>query len=239
MKKTLFTVLALAALISTAAAQENTLTPKEKQAGWKLLFDGKTTNGWHSYGKKDVAPIWQVKNGAIELVPGKDHPGEPGGNDLTTNDEYENFELTYQWKISPGGNSGLIFMVHESPEYKMPYLTGVEEQVLDDARHPDGKIDKHRAGDLYDLVAAPKQAANAVGTWNTGVISKKNNHVTMWLNGTKTAEITVGAPEWKKLVAGSNFYKTWKGFAAYPKGHIVLQDHGLAVWYRNVKVRQL
>ncbi len=238
MKKTFLTALAFGALLVTASAQENTLTSKEKKAGWKLLFDGKTTDGWHSYLKKDAGTLWQVNDGALELTPTADKVGHPSGNDLVTNDEYENFELSYQWKISEGGNSGLIFSVHEDPQFSEPYLTGLEMQVLDDTRHPDGKIAKHNSGDLYDLIKAPKLAVKPVGEWNTAIISKKDGHLVLWLNGVKTAETTIGSPEWDAQLANSKF-KTWKGFAAYAKGSIALQDHGNKVWYRDIKIRQL
>ncbi|PUZ27631.1 protein of unknown function [Chitinophaga costaii] len=238
MIKNFILLLAMGALLGTASAQHNTLTSKEKKQGWTLLFDGKTTTGWHAYLSKDAGTHWQVVDGALQLTPDAEHAGRPSGNDLVTNDEYENFELEYQWKISEGGNSGLIFSVHEDPQYKEPYLTGLEMQVLDDSKHPDGKIAKHNSGDLYDLAQAPKLATKPVGEWNTAKLSKKNGHLQLWLNGVKTADVTIGSPEWNTMLANSKF-KTWKGFAAYPKGSIALQDHGHEVWYRDIKIRQL
>ncbi|WP_143304617.1 3-keto-disaccharide hydrolase [Chitinophaga vietnamensis] len=238
MKKIMMTA-ALAAFVgaSAFAQQPNALTAKEKKEGWKLLFDGKTTNGWHTYLQSTASPAWEVKDGALELDQEAKKKGAPGG-DLVTNDEYENYELSLQWKISEGGNSGIIFSVHEDPEFKATYLTGPEMQVLDDDKHPDGKIVKHNAGDLYDLKKSAKKAVKPVGQWNTAKIIKKDGHLTLILNGVKTVETTMGTPEWDELVANSKF-KTWKGFGKYSKGHIALQDHGDKVWYRDIKIKTL
>jgi len=222
---------------SAMAQQVNTLSSKEKKEGWKLLFDGKTTKGWHTYLQKDVSPAWKVVDGALELDPEAKKSGAPGG-DLVTDGEYENFELSVQWKISEGGNSGIIFMSHEDPEYKQTYLTGPEMQVLDDAKHPDGKITKHNSGDLYDLKKSTQNAVKPVGEWNTAKIRKNNNQLTLWLNNVETVNVTIGSDEWKELLANSKF-KTWPGFAKFSKGHISLQDHGNKVWYRDIKIHVL
>ncbi|RFS22663.1 DUF1080 domain-containing protein [Chitinophaga silvatica] len=240
MKKIIMGALMLGAVISTQAvnAQKlNTLSSKEKKQGWKLLFDGTSTNGWHSYNQSSASPAWKVVDGAIALDQSAKKNGAPGG-DLVTNDEYENYEFTIDWKISEAGNSGVIFSVHEDPSLSQSYLTGPEMQVLDDDKHPDGKNIKHNAGDLYDMIQAPKRMAKPVGQWNTAKIIKKDGHLTLWLNGTKTAETTMGTPEWDALVAGSKF-KNWKEFGKYQKGRIALQDHGNDVWYRNIKIREL
>ena len=232
--------LLMGALITTSVSAQkvNTLSSKEKKEGWKLLFDGKTTTGWHTYLQKDVSPAWTVTDGALQLDPAKQKEGGAPHGDLVTNDEYENFELTLQWKISEGGNSGIIFGVHEDPQFKQTYLTGPEMQVLDDAKHPDGKISKHNSGDLYDLKKAPQNPAKPVGEWNQAKILKKDGKVTLWLNGVETASVTIGSDEWKDLLAHSKF-KTWPGFAQYAKGHIALQDHGNMVWYRDIKIHVL
>ncbi|NLR61742.1 DUF1080 domain-containing protein [Chitinophaga polysaccharea] len=240
MKKLILGALTVGALITTSAVkaqQLNTLSAKEKKQGWVLLFDGTSTKGWHTYGKTEASPAWGVTDGAIGLDQAAKKNGAPGG-DLVTNEEYENYELSLQWKISEGGNSGIIFSVHEDPSLGQTYLSGPEMQVLDDAKHSDGKIPKHNSGDLYDLIKAPKLAAKPVGQWNTARILKKDGHLTLWLNGVKTAETTMGTPEWDALVAKSKFHD-WKAFGKYPKGHIALQDHGNDVWYRNIKIRVL
>lgn len=236
--KHIIPVLALSLIsLSTSAQELNTLTAKEKKAGWKLLFNGTNTEGWHTYLQKDASAAWKVQDGALALDQEAKKNGAPGG-DLVTNEEYENYELTMEWKISEGGNSGIIFGVHEDPQFKATYLTGPEMQVLDDAKHPDGKITKHNSGDLYDLKKSEKYAAKPVGEWNLVKIRKKDGKLTFWLNGVKTVETTMASEEWKALVAGSKF-KNWKSFGEYAKGHIALQDHGNEVWYRNVKIHVL
>jgi hypothetical protein len=236
--KHIIPVLALSLIsLSTSAQELNTLTAKEKKAGWKLLFNGTNTEGWHTYLQKDASTAWKVQDGALALDQEAKKNGAPGG-DLVTNEEYENYELTMEWKISEGGNSGIIFGVHEDPQFKATYLTGPEMQVLDDAKHPDGKITKHNSGDLYDLKKSEKYAAKPVGEWNLVKIRKKDGKLTFWLNGVKTVETTMTGEEWKTLVAGSKF-KNWKSFGEYAKGHIALQDHGNEVWYRNIKIHLL
>lgn len=233
--KYIIPVLALSLLTASVSAQVNTLSSKEKKAGWKLLFNGKDTEGWHTYLKAPSSAGWKIEDGA--LTPDKEAAGGHGA-DLVTNDEYENYELTLEWKISEGGNSGIIFGVHEDPKFGQTYLTGPEMQVLDDAKHPDGKITKHNSGDLYDLKKSEKNAVKPVGEWNAVKIVKKDGHLTFWLNGVKTVETTMGSDEWNQLVAGSKF-KSWSDFGKYAKGHIALQFHGDIVWYRNVKIHVL
>jgi hypothetical protein len=236
--KHLIPVLALGLLTMSASAQElNTLTSKEKKAGWKLLFDGTDLKGWHAYLQAGKTPAWKVVDGAVVADQEAKKNGAAEG-DLTTDAEYENYELTLEWKISEGGNSGIIFGVKEDPKYSQTYLTGPEMQVLDDAKNEDGKNLKHNSGDLYDLIKAPSLATKPVGEWNQVKILKKNNHLTLWLNGVKTAETTIGTPEWDALVANSKFRK-WEAFGKFAKGHIALQDHGFEVSYRNIKIREL
>jgi hypothetical protein len=195
------------------------------------LFDGKTTNGWHSYLKSGPG-AWSVVDGALQL-----DPGAPGQGDLITNNEYENFELKLEWKIAPGGNSGIIFGVHEDPKFDETYLTGIEMQILDDAKAEDNKLADHRAGSLYDM-RAPAYPAKPAGEWNKVTIKKLDGHLTFWLNGKKVIETQIGSPEWQQMLNKSKF-KTWKGFAAYPKGHIALQDHGAVVSFKNITIKEL
>ncbi|RPD39201.1 3-keto-disaccharide hydrolase [Chitinophaga barathri] len=239
MKRLLASTLLLGLLAGSTATYAQggpSLSSKEKKDGWKLLFDGKTTTGWRGYQRQD-AGAWKVQDGALFLDTDAKKAGAAGG-DLITDGEYENYELELQWKISEGGNSGIIFGVHEDPKYKATYATGPEMQVLDDDKHSDGKIRKHNSGELYDLIAAPARYAKPVGEWNTAKIIKKDGKLTLIFNGHKTAETTMGTEEWNQLVGGSKF-KTWEGFGKYPKGHIALQDHGDKVWYRNIKIREL
>jgi len=232
---TFATCLALSACASSSTAAPpaavNTLSAKEKSAGWQLLFDGKDLNGWRGYKTAGPPPKWKVEGDAITLT-------ETGGVDLMTNDEFGDFELSIDWKISQKGNSGIIYLVKEAPEAKQTYETGPEMQVLDNDGHADGKLPSHRAGALYDIVVPAKDAAKPVGEWNTARIELKKGHITHWLNGVKMAESSYGDDAWRKAVAGSKF-KTMPLFGLATTGHIALQDHGDRVWYRNIKIRKL
>ena len=164
-------------------------------------------------------------------------PKAPNQGDLITDKEYENYELSLQWKIAEGGNSGIIFGVHEDPKFDATYLTGIEMQILDDAKAEDNKLATHRAGALYDM-RAPSHPAKPAGEWNKVKIRKQNGHLTFWLNGNKVIDTQIGSPEWKEMLDKSKF-KTWKGFAAYPKGHIALQDHGAVVSFKDITIKEL
>lgn len=217
----------------------NTLSDAEKSAGWQLLFDGTSKNGWHIYNKKSDGAAWKVVDGALTLdsnyrVDGK----RAGGGDMVTDSAYDNFELSLEWKIGPGGNSGIIFYVAEAPKYEQTYHTGPEMQVLDNAAHSDASIEKHRAGDLYDLISSSPQMVKPVGEWNHVQIIANNGSLEFHLNGTKVMSTTIWDDNWKKMIAASKF-KQWKDFGTYKKGHIALQDHGDPVWYRNIKIRKL
>lgn len=221
-----------------SAPPENTLTDQEKKDGWESLFDGTTTNGWHLYGGNPVDPAWKAEDGTIRLDASIEKVGN-GSRDIVTDNEYENFDLKYDWKIDTAGNSGLIFLIHEdSTKYKQTYYTGPEMQVLDNERHPDSKIIKHRAGDLYDLISSSKETVKPALEWNTAEIKVENGKLDLYLNGTNVVSTTLWDDNWKKLVAGSKF-KGMKEFGTFKKGRIGLQDHGNNVWYRNIKLRKL
>jgi hypothetical protein len=164
-------------------------------------------------------------------------PDAPGQGDLVTDKEYENYDLKLEWKIAEGGNSGIIFGVHEDPAFSATYLTGIEMQILDDAKAEDNKRATHLAGALYDM-QAPSTPAKPAGEWNQVEIKKQNGHLTFWLNGKVVIETQIGSPEWDKMLRKSKF-KNWKGFAAYPKGHIALQDHGAVVSFKNITIEEL
>ena len=152
--------------------------------------------------------------------------------------EYENFDLKYSWKIAKNGNSGVMFLVHEAKEYDAPYLTGPEMQVLDNDGHPDGKIHKHRSGDLYDLIASSSEPVHAVGEWNDAEIKLDHGKLDLYLNGVNVVSTTMWDANWDALVKGSKF-KQWPSFAKSRSGHIDLQDHHCDVWFRNLKIKTL
>ncbi len=221
-------------------AMNNTLTEDEKKDGWQLLFDGATTSGWHKYGNSPVGAAWKVADGTLSLeTSDKEDWQIRNGGDIVTDNEYDNFELSLEWKIDTSGNSGIIFYVFEdSAKYKWPWNTGMEMQVLDNSGHPDAKIPKHRAGDLYDLIACSKETVKPALEWNKVGIKSVNGKLDFFLNGENVVSTTLWDDNWKKLVAGSKF-KDMPGFGTFKKGKIGLQDHGNKVWYRNIKIRKL
>lgn len=217
----------------------NRLTDEEKNAGWQLLFDGTSKSNFHVFNKKSDGSAWQVADGALQLDTTNIKDGKiTGGGDLVTNEEYESFDLKLEWKIAPGGNSGILFYVQEGPSFGETYHTGPEMQVLDNAAHPDAKITKHRAGDLYDLITSSPETVKPAGEWNQVEVISNKGALEFHLNGTKVLSTTMWDDNWKKMIAASKF-KQWKGFGTYKKGRIALQDHGNSVWYRNIKIKKL
>ncbi|MEP0368250.1 MAG: family 16 glycoside hydrolase [Cyclobacteriaceae bacterium] len=221
---------------------QNKLTDKEKSDGWKLLFDGKTTNGIRNFKSEKLGKKWQARNGALVFV-GKDAnaagwQAADGGDIIITDKPYKNFEFSIDWKISEGGNSGIIYNVLEDDQFEYVWHTGMEYQILDNVRHADGQIFKHRAGDLYDLIPTKFVTVNPVGEWNRTRIIARDNHIEHWLNGYKVVEYDRGTPEWDALVAGSKFGEM-PAFGKADAGMIALQDHGDKVWYRNIKIKEL
>jgi hypothetical protein len=174
----LLVICLLALMMKQTAIAQNMLSRKERKANWQLLFDGKTTKGWHSYLQTNAGTCWQVANGNLQL-----NPATEPQSDLVTDKEYENFDLSLEWKIAEAGNSGIIFSVHESPEFHNTYETGIEMQVLDDAKADDNKYATHLAGSLYDLKTPSKKASKPAGEWNLARIKKQGGHLTYWLNG--------------------------------------------------------
>ncbi|HEY4063557.1 MAG TPA: DUF1080 domain-containing protein [Puia sp.] len=238
MKKMLvFTTLVMLCM-AVRSQQPNTLTKKEKKDGWKLLFDGKSTQGWHTYLRDTVGSKWQVRDGAIVFDPTQP---QSGGGDIVTNEAYENYELNLEWKISKGGNSGIIFDVQEDPKYSATYITGPEMQVLDNIDAEDNKKQNHLAGCLYDMsgdatVSKPKP----VGEWNQVRLIQNKGHLTFWLNGIKTYDGQIGSEEWKTMVSRSKFSnKAFADFAKVTKGKIALQQHPGSSEWRNIKIRML
>jgi hypothetical protein len=220
--------------------EDTTKTDQAASDGWVRLFDGASTAGWHKYGGAPAGSAWKVADSAIYLDTSSKTNGKVvGGGDLVSDEEYENFHLKLDWKIAPGGNSGVIFYTHEdTSKYETPWMTGPEMQVVDNEGHPDGKIEKHKAGDLYDLIASSKNTVKPAGEWNSAEIKSENGKLDLFLNGENVVSTMMWDDNWKKLIAGSKF-KDMPGFGTYKKGHIVLQDHDNAVWYRNIVIKKL
>ena len=207
---------------------QNILTEAEQKEGWKLLFDGKTTQGWHGFKKTTVPSGWQVKNDCLARV--------GSGGDIVTDDEFDNFELKLEWRVTPGANSGIFFRVSEDED--QPWRTGPEMQILDNAEHADGRNPLTSAGSNYALHAPGRDVTQPVGLFNEVRLIVNGPHVEHWLNGVKIVEYELGSPEWEKLVAASKF-SSMPRYGREKKGHIDLQDHGDLVWYRNIKIRPL
>jgi len=222
----------LLGLQGQAQTPDNTLSSAEKQDGWQLLFDGSSLHGWHSYNNSTIAR-WEVKDGTIHLDKSKS-----GQCDITTDQAYSDFDLKVDWKIAKNGNSGIIFNVMEGSKYEDPYNTGPEMQVLDNAGHPDGKIYKHRAGNLYDLIPSIKESVKPYGQWNHAEIISKGGQLTLILNGVTQVKTTMWDAHWKKMIAASKF-REWPDFGTFKSGKIDLQDHTDEVWFKNVKIKQL
>lgn len=216
----------------------NTLTAKEKAAGWKLLFDGTSTDGWHAYGSKSIGTAWKTANGALFLDTNKDGQPKTGG-DIVSDKEYGNFELQIDWKIDKNGNSGICIYSHEDrARYEWMWSTAPEIQIVDNEGHPDGKIFKHQAGDLYDLIPAKSHAENPPLEWNTYLIRCVNGKLDVHLNGVHIIDTQLWNDNWRTLIAGSKF-RNASDFGTYKVGRIGLQDHGNNVWFRNIKIKEL
>lgn len=218
----------------STAASATKATTDTTSSGWHNLFDGVTTTGWHSYGNTIADPTWKVKDGALMLDTTVQH-----GTDLVTDGTYDNFDLKLEWKISRNGNSGILFYVQEdTTKYKETYKSGPEMQVLDNDGHPDGKIPKHRAGDLYDLIKSSTEPVKPVGEWNQAEIIANKGNLVLKLNGVTVVSTTLWDDNWKKLIAGSKF-KDMPNWGTFTSGKIALQDHGNEVWFRNIQIKKL
>jgi len=210
------------------APPQNVLTDEERAAGWRLLFDGHTPRGWHAYGKTLFPRGWQVQNGCLVRV-------GPAG-DIATDEVFGDFELSFEWRVLAGGNSGVFYRVSE--DHAAPWETGPEYQILDNGEHADGRNPLTSAASCYALYAPVRDVTQPVGFFNQARIVARGNHVEHWLNGVKVVEYELHSSDWQQRVAQSKFNKM-KDFGTRPTGRICLQDHGDKVWYRNIKVRPL
>lgn len=228
--------LALLAACNRSAQNEESLS-QQASLEWKVLFNGENLDGWRSYGEEAPNPAWIVEDDAIVLDADENTTSATGG-DLITEDQYENFELELEWKISEGGNSGIFFRVQEIPGQNVAYESGVEMQILDNDNHADGKIPETSAGACYALYAASEDVVRPVGEYNKVRLIVRDGNVEHWLNGHKIVEYQIGSEDWARRVATSKF-ADWLHFARYSKGHIALQDHTDRVWFRNIRLREL
>jgi hypothetical protein len=233
-----------------AEAALNALTEKEKQDGWQLLFDGRSLNGWHGLGFKDVPPgIWVIEDGAIKHLQNGKGPvqrdGQPlTGMDLVSDGAWRDFELAWEWKIAPAGNSGVKYNVSEEHSASMdpPHAAkGWEYQVLDDEKAEDNKVPTHRAGALYDMFVPDEQRKRLrpVGEWNQSRIVLRGTHGEHWLNGERVVSFELAGAAYDSAFARSKYHSYPAWFAERRVGRIVLQDHGDAVWFRSIRIREI
>lgn len=228
----------------TEASELNTLSKEEKEEGWKLLFDGETSENWRGY-NSDVFPSdWKVKEGTLFMAgSGRGEAGSENGGDILYDEVFDNFHLKLEWKISTGGNSGIFYLGQESDDYDFIWKTAPEMQVLDNEKHPDamlGTDGNRKAGSLYDIYPAEPQNAKPAGEWNSVEIIVYNGTVVHKQNGETVVEYHLWTPQWKEDVANSKFPELNENWADVAKeGYIGLQDHGDDVWFRNIKIKQL
>jgi hypothetical protein len=222
------TPVAMAAQTASGDTMLNKLTPAERAAGWRLLFDGRTTDGWRGFKLNNMPDGWKVVDGALTRV--------AAAGDILTTQKFKNFELDLEWKISEGGNSGIFYRGSEDED--AIYWTAPEMQVLDDAHHEDGKSRLTSAGANYGLYEAPAGIVKPAGQWNQVRLIVNGRHVEHWLNGVRMLQYELYSPDWEMKVRDSKF-------AAHPKygrnaeGYIGLQDHGDWVAFRNIKIHVL
>ena len=248
MKNIIVVLVASIALISCKQTQKeseqapleamNTIEEvKQPVSEWITLFDGTNFEKWRGYLTDEMYPEWTIEDGAMAFT-----PSGHGGKNIITKDTFTDFEMSLEWKISEGGNSGIFWGVYEDPKFKEAYQTGPEIQVLDNERHPDAKANPkyHQAGALYDLVQPMHDVCNPAGEWNLCVlkVNHKTNEGSVTLNGTVIVTFPVHGEAWDAMVNKSKF-KGWEGFGKHHTGHIGLQDHGDKVWFRNIKIREL
>jgi len=239
----LSTAIVLALIISLPAFGQklNKLSAREKKSGWVLLFNGKDFTGWRQCNGTEMPKNWIIEEKTMKVFTGEGKkPGQGSGGDIIyAAKKFRNFELSIDWKTSEMGNSGIFYNVREVPG-KPVYYAAPEVQVLDNEKATDNKIASHLAGSLYDMLPADPKTVKPAGQWNNIVISLRDGKVIHIQNGVKVTEYTLWTPEWDEMVAKSKF-KTFPGFieGVAKEGYIGLQDHGYAIWFRNIKIREL
>ena len=218
----------------SSTQEDNILTEQETSAGWKLLFDGKTLEGWRMYQNK-AADAWGVKNGEL-YCKGSETDKSDLRADIITTDQFENYELSIDWKISPEGNSGIMY--HVTEEFDAAYLSGPEYQLIDDEGFPEKLEDWQKTASDYAMYNATSRPTNPVAQYNTSKIVVNGANREYWLNGVKVLEFEAWTPDWENRKATGK-WKDTPGYGVAKKGHICLQDHGGGVWFKNIKIRLL
>jgi len=216
---------------NNAQLPDNTLTAAERKTGWQLLFDGKTTNGWRSY-KNVASDGWEIVNGEIHCK----ENGVQHRADLITKEQYGDFELAFDWKISKAANSGLVYRFDETQG--AAHESGSEYQLIDDAGYPEKLQNWQNSGADYDMHPPAKIASKPAGEYNHSLIKAKGKHIEHWLNGIKVTDYEIGTPEWVALKDKSK-WKAIKGWGENSQGYIGLQDHGGGIWFKNIKIKKL
>ena len=212
----------------------NTLSPAEKKNGWQILFDGKTTDGWHGYNLKIFPDCWAVEEGSLTM----NTTGSAESLDILTNKKYRNFALSLEYKLSKAANSGIIYQIAEDPKYKFPYETGPEFQVIDHQNWPDKLEDWQMNGANYAMYPPLVKPYKPLGEWNQLFLVVNGNSVTQILNDQIVVKYEKYSDEWKKL-KNSGKWTAFPDWGKYDEGYISLQNHGTKVWYRSIKIKEL
>ena len=214
-------------------SKSNALTQKETGNGWKLLFDGETTQGWHGYNLKVFDPSWKIEDGCLTMTSTGGHESQ----DVITDKIYRNFALSVDFKLTKGANSGIIYQVKEDPKYKFPYETGPEFQIIDQDGWPGPLEDWQLLGANYAMYPPLAQPYKAIGDWNNAMLVVDGNHVTQLLNGKLVVEYQKYSADWEKR-RNSGKWADYPDYGKYDEGHIALQNHGTKVWFRNIKIKE-
>lgn len=225
----------LAVLVAVTSLGAGSVPARDTAQGWRPLFNGRDLSGWQSFDGSAPKPEWTVRDGVLMLTRSD---GRMGGHDLVTAESFGAFELSLEWKVARGGNSGILYLARNVAGARQLHESGLEMQVLDDAGHPDGATPTHRAGALYDIAAPPPGAARPAGAWNHARVLVERGRVRQWLNGTLTADLSYGDRAWRDRVARSKF-AAMPMFGTFDRGVIGLQDHGDPVAFRNIRIRPI
>jgi hypothetical protein len=211
----------------------NALTEKEKKAGWELLFDGKTSQGWREYNGKEFPPFWIIEEGCLTMTT----TGSQESQDIITEKKYRNFVLSVDFKLTKGANSGILYQVEEGPKYKFSYETGPEFQIIDHENWPDPLEDAQICGANYAMYAPLVHPYRPIGEWNHALLVVDGNHVTQILNGEIVVQYEKYSDDWERR-RNSGKWEDYPDWGKFDEGYIALQNHGTKVWFRNIKIKE-